>query len=108
MHFSKLHQKSPFCYQTHSKSYLLHNPNKYVKAFNYTQEHNIKHRNQGSQISTFIDLTSTTKHAVVDDNDSSESIDTSKNSNSSKTSDSEDDSGDDDGGQTETEDGTKE
>ncbi|KAK3212880.1 hypothetical protein Dsin_017586 [Dipteronia sinensis] len=51
---------------------------------------------------------STTKHAVVDDNDSSESIDISGRSNSSKTSDTEDEIGDNDGGQPATEDGTEE
>ncbi|KAK3211357.1 hypothetical protein Dsin_016063 [Dipteronia sinensis] len=50
----------------------------------------------------------TTKHIVVDDNDSSESIDTSGRSDSSKTSDTEDEIGDDDGGQPAIEDGTEE
>ncbi|KAK3218655.1 hypothetical protein Dsin_012625 [Dipteronia sinensis] len=51
---------------------------------------------------------STTKHVVVDDNDSSESIDTSGRSDSSKTSDKEDEIGDDDGRQPAIEDGTEE
>ncbi|KAK3218624.1 hypothetical protein Dsin_012594 [Dipteronia sinensis] len=51
---------------------------------------------------------STTKYVVVDDNDSSESIDTLGRSDSSKTSDIEDEIDDDDGGQPATEDGTEE
>ncbi|KAK3230158.1 hypothetical protein Dsin_002039 [Dipteronia sinensis] len=51
---------------------------------------------------------STTKHVVVDDNDSSESINTSGRSDSANTGDTEDEIGDDDGGQPGTEDGTEE
>ncbi|KAK2645943.1 hypothetical protein Ddye_021138 [Dipteronia dyeriana] len=52
--------------------------------------------------------TSITKLAVVDNNDSSESIDTSGRSDSSKTSVTKDESGDDNSGQVATEDGIEE